>query len=201
MWRNGDGRASIFVQTPARSRAYPVARTQETYDIRILRDGTWLHEGAPIQRPELVKLFARVLSRDEAGDYWLTTPAEHGRIAVEDAPFVAVEMTAQGQGRDQTLRFRTNVDDLVVAGPDHPITLGPDKAAGPDRAAGATEVKADGAAVPYLLVRGRLTARIGRNVYYELAALATDDGPEDASGAGPGVWSGGVFFPLMQAHP
>lgn len=165
-----------------------MARTQETYDIRILRDGTWLHEGAPIQRPELVKLFARVLSRDEAGDYWLTTPAEHGRIEVEDAPFVAVEMTAQGQGRDQTLRFRTNVDDLVTAGPDHPITLGIDQA---------TEVKADGAAVPYLLVRGRLTARIGRNVYYELAALATDDGPE----GGLGVWSGGVFFPLMQAHP
>jgi uncharacterized protein len=189
MWRNGDGRASIFVRTPARSRAYPVARTQETYDIRILRNGTWLHEGAPIQRPELVRLFACVLSRDEAGDYWLTTPAEHGRITVEDAPFVAVEMTAQGQGRDQTLRFRTNVDDLVVAGPDHPITLGPDQ--GPDQATGP-----DQAAVPYLLVRGRLTARIGRNVYYELAALATDDGQD----GGLGVWSGGVFFPLMQAH-
>lgn len=168
-----------------------MARTQETYDIRILRDGTWLHEGAPIQRLELVKLFARVLSRDEAGDYWLTTPAERGRITVEDAPFVAVAMTVEGEGRDQTLRFRTNVDDLVVAGPDHPITLGPDQA---------TEVKADGAAVPYVLVRGGLTARIGRNVYYELAALATDDGPEDAPGAGPGVWSGGVFFPLMQTH-
>ncbi|HRJ62109.1 MAG TPA: DUF1285 domain-containing protein [Azospirillaceae bacterium] len=153
-----------------------MTQTLESYDIRILRDGTWLHEGEPIRRLELVKLFSRVLRRDAAGDYWLITPAERGRIMVEDAPFIAVEMTAEGQGRDQRLSFRTNVDDWVTAGPDHPITTIGD--------------------APYVEVRGGLTARLARSVYYQLAELATDDS-DDGEGV-MGVWSEGTFFALSR---
>ena len=83
-------------------------------DIRIAADGTWFHEGGPIRRKKLVKLFASVLKRDDAGDYWLETPVERARIRVEDAPFVALEMTVSGSGRDQCLTFRTNIDAEIM---------------------------------------------------------------------------------------
>ncbi len=144
----------------------------EQYDIRIARDGTWYYQGSAIQRPGLVRLFASVLQRDEAGDYWLITPAERGRIMVEDVPFVAVAMAVAGQGAAQNLTFRTNLDESITAGAYHPIHLQGD--------------------IPYVMVRGGMAARIGRAVYYDLAALAV--AAPDSSMLG--VWSGGVFFPL-----
>ena len=92
----------------------------------IRRDGTWLYRGTPINRKELVCLFATVLRRDEDGAWWLQTPAERGRIEVEDAPFVAVELDWAGDGRQQVLSFRTNVDQVVTAGPEHPIRMSHD---------------------------------------------------------------------------
>jgi hypothetical protein len=148
----------------------------EGYDIRIARDGTWWHNGGIIGRIGLVKLFASVLQRDEAGDYWLVTPAERGRITVEDAPFVAVEMAVSGAGQEQVLRFRTNLDEWVEAGPDHPLTI---------RMAGE-------AAVPYVAVRGGLEAVLARAVYYDLMSLVT----AEPGTARQGVWSHGLFFPL-----
>ena len=148
----------------------------EAYDIRIAADGTWYHEGAPIRRIGLARLFASVLRRDDAGDYWLITPAERGRIRVDDAPFVAVACTVEGDGRDQRLIMRTNLDATVTAGPDHPIRVTFDPASGEPR--------------PYVMVRDRLEALILRPVYYQLADLAVEwDGRV-------GVWSGGDFFPL-----
>lgn len=170
-------------------------QTLESYDIRIERDGTWRHEGDPIRRMELVKLFAGVLRRDEAGDYWLITPAERGRITVEDAPFVAVEMRTEGDGRDRKISFRTNIDEWVTAGAEHPITLGVDQES-EKRAAAGDAPDDEPPAVPYVHLRRGLTARVSRSVYYELAKLADDDG---APGEGMlGVWSEGMFFPLMK---
>lgn len=154
--------------------------TLETYDIRIARDGTWFHDGRPIRRLELAKLFASVLRRDDAGGYWLVTPAEYGRIVVEDAPFVAVEMLVTGESRDRVLAFRTNLDQWVEAGPDHPIRVDTDPARGEPR--------------PYILVRTGLEARIARAVFYDLVERGTTDGPNGE--AEFGVWSRGVFFAL-----
>lgn len=152
----------------------------EAYEIRIARDGTWFYHGSPIGRIALAKLFSTVLRRDEAGDYWLITPAERGRITVDDAPFVAVEVTASGQGRDQTLTFRTNLDHEVTAGPDHPIRVETDPETGEPS--------------PYVLVRDNLEARIGRATFYHLVERGEERrGPE---GTEFGVWSGGSFFPL-----
>src|SRR5438874_1515264 len=88
-------------------------------DMRIARDGTWFYRGSPIARMPLVKLFASVLRREEDGSYWLVTPAERGRVTVEDAPFIAVAVDREGEGRDQRLIFRTNLDEIVTAGPGH----------------------------------------------------------------------------------
>lgn len=159
-----------------------------SFPIRIARDGSWWHEGAPIGRVELVKLFASILHRTPDGGYWLVTPGEQGRIEVEDVPFTAVELAAEGQGRERRLRFRTNLDAWVTAGAAHPLTLRPD-------AAGAGEV-------PYLTVRDGLEARLLRPVFYELVELAepAEDGPRaDGAGAAIGVWSDGVWFALGSA--
>ncbi|MGQ9371866.1 DUF1285 domain-containing protein [Azospirillum sp. ST 5-10] len=158
----------------------PAHPPEERFGIRIARDGTWYHEGGPIRRPELVKLFASVLRRDDAGDYWLVTPVERGRIAVDDVPFVAVEMTARGEGEEQVLAFRTNLDDWVEAGPDHPIRL--------------AENPETGEPVPYIAIRNRLEARIARPVYYELVERCV---PNLRSGEDEvGLWSRGAFFTL-----
>ena len=149
---------------------------EEHYGITIKKDGSWLHDGAPITRHNLVKLFASVLSKDAKGDYWLRTPAERGRIVVEDAPFVAVEMTVDTPGTEQSLRFRTNVDDWVTLSPEHPLRVAP----GIEPA-------------PYIMVRDGLEARIARPVYYDLANMAV---PVDGR---LGVYSAGNFFALEAA--
>ena len=149
------------------------------FDIRIARDGTWFYRGSPILRLPLVKLFASVLRREDDGAYWLVTPAERGRIAVEDVPFIAVALSAEGAGRGQRLIFRTNIDEFVTAGPDHPLRV---------------ETTASGEPAPYSLVRPGLEARLSRPVFYELVDLG---GEEDIAGAVEfGVWSDGMFFRL-----
>jgi uncharacterized protein len=154
--------------------------------LRILQDGTWLYHGSPIRRIELVKLFSSVLRREADGSFWLVTPVERGRVEVDDAPFVAVELAAEGAGTDQTLRVRSNVDEWVALGPQHPLRL--------RRAKGHA---ADAGPLPYVEVRAGLEARLARPVYYELV----DRGEERRHGGTQrfGVWSGGVFFPLDPA--
>jgi hypothetical protein len=148
-------------------------------DMRIARDGTWYYRGSAINRIPLVKLFASVLRRENDGSYWLVTPAERGRVTVEDVPFIAIAVDKQGQGRDQRLIFQTNLDEIVTAGPDHPLRV---------------ETAADGTPAPYILVRPGLEARLSRPVFYELAELGQEE--EIAGDRLFGVWSGGMFFSL-----
>jgi hypothetical protein len=162
-------------------------RPEQQYDMRIARDGSWFYHGSPIGRIALVKLFSTVLKRDDAGDYWLITPAEHGRIAVDDVPFVAVEVKVEGKGEGQILSFRTNLDEWVTAGPDHPIRVAHGAAGDPELS---------DAPAPYILIRDRLEARIGRAVFYELVELAEER--QTPQGTELGVWSGQTFFPLGQ---
>jgi len=150
------------------------------FDIRINRDGLWFYHGTPIGRRELVKLFASVLRRDDDGRYLLETPAERGVIEVEDAPFLAVELTVEGAGRSQRLIFRTNIDENVVADADHPLRIATDPETGEPS--------------PYVEVRNGLEARLARPVYYELVELGDE---ETINGEVQyGVWSAGTFFVL-----
>jgi len=150
------------------------------FDIAIARDGTWSYRGSPITRLPLVRLFSTVLRRESDGTFWLVTPVERGRITVEDAPFVAVEMTRRGEGRDQVLIFRTNVDDTVAADAANSLRVVND----PDT----------GAPNPYILVRDGLEARLTRPVFYELVELGREERVGDKTLYG--VWSNGTFFPL-----
>ncbi len=149
-------------------------------DRRIATDGTWFYQGSAIRRPALVKLFSTILRREDDGSYWLVTPAERGRVVVEDAPFVVVEMRHSGSGRDRRISFRTNVDDWIELDDQHPLRV---------------EVQADtGEPRPYIVVRDNLEARLLRSVFYHLTELAEpeDEGKEEQFG----VWSNRRFFRL-----
>lgn len=147
-------------------------------DIRIARDGVWFHEGTPIGREALVRLFSTILRRDPDG-FHLVTPVEKMKITVEDAPFIAVRVDRDGEA----LRFVTNVGDEVEAGPDHAIRVEEDPATGEPR--------------PYLHVRRGLEALIARPVFYELVEMAV----ERATQGGPRfcVASNGAWFPVGPA--
>lgn len=161
----------------------PVERWNPAYcgpsDIAIRRDGVWTYRGSPIGRAALVRLFSTVLKR-EGDEIFLVTPVEKLSVEVEDAPFLAVAMTHEGEGRAAQLSFTTNVGDVARAGPGHEIVM--------------RKGDGDPAPAPYIHVRGGLEAKIARAVFYDLVALAQTqkiDGREVA-----GVWSGGEFFPL-----
>ena len=143
--------------------------------MRIASDGTWFHEGSPIGRAAMVRLFSTILRREPDGGYVLVTPAEKLSILVDDAPFVAVELKSEGEREQRRLAFRLNTSDLVIADGDHPLRV-IEKADGPH---------------PYVTVRRGLDALIARPVYYELVNLALDEGHEP-----PGLWSEGSFFAL-----
>jgi hypothetical protein len=166
-----------------RSKASPPSRRPVVdhgdLDMKIARDGTWFYRGTPIARQRLVKLFASVLRREDDGSYWLVTPVERGRVAVEDAPFLAVEVNSEGSGSARHLSFRTNLDEIVAAGPEHPLRV---------------ETSAKGEPEPYLLVRPGLEAKLNRPVFYELVDLA--DAERGDRGGSFGLWSDGAFFDL-----
>ncbi|SDV01248.1 DUF1285 domain-containing protein [Pseudomonas mucidolens] len=149
-------------------------------DMRIARDGTWYYLGTPIGRKPMVKLFSNIIRRD-GDDYFLITPVEKVGIKVDDAPFVAVTLDVEGQGEAQVLRFTTNVDDQVEAGPDHPLRVMIDAQ---------TQEPA-----PYLLVRSNLEALVHRNAFYQLVELAVSRQIQAQNWLG--VWSNGVFFPIV----
>lgn len=149
---------------------------EEDYGIKILKNGDWLHMGRAITRHNLVKLFASVLKKDEKGDYWLITPAERGRIEVEDVPFIAVEMMTEGAGQAQNIHFRTNLDVIIPLDAAHPLRV--------------VHHPVTGEPAPYILVKDNLEARLTRATYYALADLAVQ---KDNM---MGVWSHGSFHAL-----
>ncbi len=150
-------------------------------DIRmeIRRDGSWWHQGGRIGRERLVKLFSRILRKDDDGEIYLVTPYEKIIVHVEDAPFLAVRVDRAGEpGPDQTLAFTTNLGEVALAGSDFPMRIDID----PE-----TQEPA-----PYVLIRGKLEAKLTRPVYYELANLAVPGEDETILG----IWSQGMFFEL-----
>lgn len=160
------------------------APPEQDLGLRIDRDGIWHYRGSPIRRPALVRLFATVLRREADGSYWLVTPVERGRIEVEDVPFVALELGTEGEGRARRVRLRSNLDQWVTVGPEHPLRL---------RTPPWLE-RGERVRVPYVEVRAGLEARLARPVFYELVELA--EAHEVNGRTVLGIWSDGGFFPL-----
>lgn len=159
------------------------ARPEPTFcgdiGMTIARDGTWHYQGSPIKRQALAKLFSTVLRKEEDGVHYLVTPVEKVSVEVEESPFVAVAMAVAGEGREQALTFRTNLDEEVTADDAHPLRF---------------RAEADGSFTPFVVVRGGLEARIARPVFYDLVELAVEEGGR------PGLWSGGRFFVFPESE-
>ncbi|MEH6694618.1 MAG: DUF1285 domain-containing protein [Hyphomonas sp.] len=152
-------------------------------DMVIRADGSWWHEGGRMNRERMVKMFSRILRKDEDGKTYLVTPYEKVIVHVEDAPFIAVRVDRAGDGGpQQALAFLTNVGDVAIAGPENPIRVETDAETGEP--------------APYVRVRGRLEAKIARAAFYELVDMAVPQ-PDDANTLG--VWSQGIFFPIGPA--
>jgi hypothetical protein len=161
------------------SKLPPVDRWQPEHcghsGMRIARDGTWYHDGAPIRRPAMVRLFSTVLRREADGRHMLVTPVEKLEIEVEGTAFRAIAVTREGHGREQRIAFALDSGDAVILGPNHPLRM----------------VETDTGPSPRVIVRHGLEAELSRSVYYELAEVALAGG-----GDPPGLWSDGAFFPL-----
>ncbi len=148
--------------------------------MEIRRDGTWFYQGTPIGRPALVKVFARILRKDEDGCHYLVTPVEKVLIHVEAAPFIAVSVRRTDTQNGPALTFTTNLGQETTADADHPIRV---------------ETDADGAPVPFVRVRAQLDALITRSCFFDLVALAQEEPRAD----GPPHWvvkSAGAVFPI-----
>lgn len=148
-------------------------------DMEIKRDGTWFYMGTPIGRFPLVKLFSSVLKLED-GKHYLVTPVEKVGIRVEDAPFVAVDMEAAGDGSDQVITFTTNVEDVVIAGAENPIRVVRDETGEPS---------------PYVHVRAGLEALIDRKTFYRMIDLGESNAVDGVDMFG--IWSSGAFFPII----
>ena len=145
-------------------------------EMRIARDGSWYHQGSPINRPAMVRLFSTVLRREPDGSHVLVTPAEKLSIEVESTAFRATQMTMTGEGDQRRIGLTLDSGDALIIGPDHPLNV-TDTPDGPS---------------PRVAVRFGLQAELSRPLYYELADIALVEGHNP-----PGVWSDGAFFPLI----
>lgn len=186
--RDTSGLAALIGRAaPAGKGLPPVERWNPPFcgdiDMEIRADGAWFYMGTPIGRMPLVRLFSTVLRKDDDGRTYLVTPVERVAIRVVDAPFVAVEMDVSGEGEEKVITFRTNVGDVVEAGPENPIRF--------------VDEDGTGGLKPYLHVRGRLEALVARPVMYELIGHGEEalvDGRSMFS-----VRSNGRVFPIMAA--
>jgi hypothetical protein len=178
------GLASLVAEAGKQAKSRPVERWNPPYcgeiDMRIAADGTWYYRESAITREALVRLFASILRREADGRHVLVTPVEKVGIEVDDAPFLAVEVIAEGEGSKSRLTFRTDVGDIVAAGAEHPLRF--------EREAGTDGLK------PYLRVRGGLDALATRAVALELVSIA---GEKEGKA---GLWSNGAFFAFPECE-
>jgi len=177
----GQSLDALAAAIDARSGA-PVDKWNPTHcgnsEMRIARDGTWYHQGAPIGREAMVRLFSTVLRREPDGSHVLVTPVEKLSIEVDNTAFRALEMTMEGSGEARRIGFRLDSGDAVIAGPDHPLSV----------------MESAHGLSPRLLVRHGLEAELALPLYLELADIALAEAKQP-----PGVWSDGAFFPLEPA--
>jgi hypothetical protein len=176
----GQSLAELAAAIEQRGGGAPVDRWDPPFcgqsGMRIARDGTWFHEGRPINRPEMVRLFASVLRREPDGSHMLVTPVEKLIIDVESTAFRATQMTMAGEGEQRRIGLTLDSGDGLIVGPDHPLRI-VETAQGPS---------------PRVAVRFGLEAELARPLYYELADIALAEGHNP-----PGIWSDGAFFPLL----
>lgn len=177
---HGASLADLAAAIEARGGPAPVDRWNPDHcgdsEMRIARDGTWFHQGSPIARPAMVRLFSTVLRREPDGSHVLVTPVEKLSIEVEGTAFRATQMTMAGTGEQRRIGLTLDSGDALIVGADHPLTV----------------LETSDGPSPRVAVRFGLEAELARPLYYELADIALAEGHDP-----PGVWSDGSFFALV----
>lgn len=177
---HGASLADLAAAIEARGGPAPVDRWNPDHcgdsEMRIARDGTWFHQGSPIARPAMVRLFSTVLRREPDGSHVLVTPVEKLSIEVEGTAFRATQMTMAGTGEQRRIGLTLDSGDALIVGADHPLTV----------------LETSDGPSPRVAVRFGLEAELARPLYYELADIALAEGHDP-----PGVWSDGRFFALV----
>jgi hypothetical protein len=177
---HGHSLAALAEAIEARGGPPPVDRWNPEHcghsGMRIARDGRWYHDGRPIERPAMVRLFASVLRREPDGSHVLVTPVEKLLIEVEATAFRATQMTMAGTGEQRRIGLTLDSGDALIVGPDHPLTV----------------LETSDGPSPRVAVRFGLEAELSRPLYYELAEIALAEQHQP-----PGVWSDGIFFALV----
>lgn len=151
-------------------------------DLRINRDGQWIHKGEPLGREAIVRLFSTILRREEDNQYYLVTPVEKWRIQVEDAPLLAHSLEKEGSGEQQILRLTTNMGETLELGKEHPLEVGQYEESGQPR--------------PVVYVRHGVEARLTTSAYYDLADHVVEQ--EVDGNTVLGVFSNKVFYKIGQ---
>lgn len=130
-------------------------------DIRIDERGAWWHEGSPIHREGLVRLFASLLRRESDGEYYLVTPAEKWRICVERHALQAIDVVKQEHGNQPAWEVLLNTGGRCRIDAEYRLHLSLD--ASPDVS-------------PYVDLPNGLSAQLSRPAWYRLAESASVDG-------------------------
>jgi hypothetical protein len=122
-------------------------------DMRIDREGRWIHEGGEIKRQALVRLFSSIIKR-EGDSYFLVTPVEKWQIMVDIAPFFIVAAKLEVRGSEQAVVLTSSTGEQVVVSKKNPLWVDYDQK--------------DQQPIPLVNLRDNLNALIGRSAYYQL---------------------------------
>jgi hypothetical protein len=120
-------------------------------DLRIDREGRWLHESIEIKKPAIVKLFASLL-KAEGRDYYLVSPTEKWQIQVDIAPLYIVNAERIIREDTQVISLSTSTDDHILLDIDHPLSM----------------QEFNGVYMPIVTVRNNLKGLVSRAVFYQL---------------------------------
>ena len=122
------------------------------FPIKIKSNGEWLYKNNLIKKKALIKLFSSVLVTDDKGNFYLETPAEKGKIEVEDAPFIITNFEVRDLKENQEIIFKTNIEEEIILGKKNPLFY----------------KKYKKNFIPYIVIRKNIHAKILRSVYYQL---------------------------------
>ncbi len=133
-------------------------------DLIIDREGRWIHEGNPIRREAIVKLFSSILKTEDR-QFFLVSPVEKWLIEVDIAPFYITSVSRDIRGSEQAISCETSTGENIVISSNHPLRL--------------AEQHKTGEILPLVDIRQGLKGFFSRSTYYQLVEWCHIDEAED----------------------
>jgi uncharacterized protein len=91
-----------------------IKQDEQSFEIRIDKDGVWFYNGAEMFRKDIVQLFYEHLVREESGRYAIVMPKDHCYIVVEDVPFIvqSLSLIESPEKPEGTFQIHLNNDKI-----------------------------------------------------------------------------------------